>query len=130
MSAVAAAGLTGMSRSLLDGRFAILSSRSHIDQSIGDIITTPIGSRAMRLAYGSRLFELIDHPVNQAWKLEVYVAVTEALSRWEPRIKVKQVRVATVGVGYVELEIDYVLLEDGENRELYTSNQTIRRASQ
>ncbi len=123
-------GLTGMSRTLTDGRFSILPSSAHIDQSIADILTTPIGSRAMRLAYGSRLFELIDHPVNQSWKLEVYVAVTEALSRWEPRIKIKQVRVATVGVGYVELEIDYVLLEDGENRELYTSHQTIRRASQ
>jgi phage baseplate assembly protein W len=114
--------LTGMSRSLSDGRFTILSAHSHIDQSIGDILTTPFGSRLMRLEYGSRLFELLDRPVNQSWKLEVYVAVTEALSKWEPRVKVKQVRVTSVSVGHVELEVDYVLIEDGR---LYTSNQRI-----
>ncbi len=96
MNTVVVSGLTGMSRALTDGCLSILPFGAHIEQSIADILTTPIGSRVMRLAYGSRLFELIDRPVNQMWKLEVYVAVAEALSRWEPRVDVKQVRITTV----------------------------------
>ena len=42
-----------------------LSGMDHLRQSIIDILTTPIGSRVMRPGYGSRLFELVDAPVNQ-----------------------------------------------------------------
>lgn len=119
---MSAAAPTGMSRTLTDGRFRILSFRSHIEQSIADILTTPIGSRVMRLAYGSRLFALMDRPVSRAWKLEVCVAVTEALGRWELRVRVKQVRVTAAGVGYVEMEIDCVFVSDGAR---FTSNQRV-----
>ena len=105
---------TGMSRTATDGRFAILPWQEHIDQSIGDILTTPIGTRNMRPWYGSRVPRLVDRPINQSWKLEVYVAAVEALGRCEPRIKVKQVYVDAVGNGYIELRVAYELVETGE----------------
>lgn len=110
---------TGMSRTLADGRFSILPWRDHLSQSIEDILTTPIGTRTMRLEYGSKVPRLVDRPVNQAWKLEVYVAVTEAIHRWEPRVRVKQVHVLSAGMGYVEIGIDCVRTDNNERVELF-----------
>ena len=56
---------TGMSRTPADGRFEILPWQEHIDQSIGDILSTPIGTRVMRPDYGSRIPRLVDRPINQ-----------------------------------------------------------------
>lgn len=108
-------GLTGMSRTTTDGRFEVLPWREHLEQSIGDILTTPIGTRNMRPWYGSRVPRLVDRPINQSWKLEVYAAIVEALGRCEPRIRVKQVRIPAVGNGYIELELDYEVVESGEH---------------
>jgi Phage baseplate assembly protein W len=106
--------ITGASRTLTDGCSSILPWQEHIRQSIGDILSTPIGTRTMRPAYGSRVPRLIDRPIDQSWKLEVYVAATEALHRWEPRIRVKQVRIPAAGNGYIEIEVDFELVETGE----------------
>ena len=111
--------ITGASRTLTDGRFSILDWQGHIAQSIADILSTPIGTRVMRPDYGSKLPRLVDRPINQAWKLEVYVAVVEALGRWEPRIKMKQVRIPAAGNGYVELELNYELVGMGEPVTMY-----------
>ena len=68
-----------------------LSGDEHLVQSIGDILSTPIGSRAMRRDYGCLLFDLLDRPANRATLLLCTMAIATALSRWEPRIAVKQV---------------------------------------
>ena len=101
--------MTGMSRSPEDGRFAVMAQPAHIRQSIADIVTTPIGTRVMLPEYGSKLPRLIDHPVTQSWKLEVYAAVADALRRWEPRVTVERVQIDAVGPGYVELAVRYRL---------------------
>ena len=48
-----------------------LEGLDHLKQSIIDILTTPIGSRVMRRNYGSRLFELVDKPINRDFTLEM-----------------------------------------------------------
>ena len=55
-----------------------ISGIEHLKQSIVDILTTPIGARVMRRDYGSRLFELIDHPIVPGFAQELYAAVAEA----------------------------------------------------
>ncbi len=70
---------------------AQLSGDDHLAQSVGDILTTPIGTRPMRRDYGSMLFELIDQPLNSATRLLVFAATASALRRWEPRLKVERV---------------------------------------
>ncbi|KTT31193.1 baseplate assembly protein [Pseudomonas oryzihabitans] len=58
----------------------------HLQQSVADILTTPIGSRTMRREYGSALFSLIDQPLNPALALRAKAAAVTALLRWEPRL--------------------------------------------
>lgn len=68
-----------------------LSGAEHIAQSIGDILSTPLGTRVMRRDYGSVLFELIDQPANAATMMLLRAATAVALRRWEPRISLTRV---------------------------------------
>lgn len=67
-----------------------LNAVEHLRQSIGDILTTPIGSRVMRRDYGSLLPELIDQPLNGVTVTRLYAATAAALIRWEPRIRLSR----------------------------------------
>jgi len=70
---------------------AQLAGDEHLAQSVSDILTTPLGTRVMRRDYGSLLFELVDKPLNGATRLLCVMAIALAISRWEPRLTVKQV---------------------------------------
>lgn len=62
----------------------------HISQSIADIITTPIGSRLMRRAYGSKVPDLIDQPMTRANILRVQAATAQAIMKHEPRTRLRR----------------------------------------
>ena len=89
---------------------APLSGVDHLRQSIIDILTTPIGSRVMRRDYGSRLYELVDAPVNRTLLVEIYSAVAEALIKWEPRFQLSRVQVESVEVGKLRIWIEGLYL--------------------
>lgn len=82
-----------------------LSERSHLRQSIVDILTTPIGTRVMRRNYGSRLPDLIDLPMNEALKVDIYSATAEALLRWEPRFVLSQIAVSFAESGRLAVDL-------------------------
>lgn len=65
----------------------------HLQQSISDILTTPIGTRVMRRDYGSLLPELVDQPFNGATRARIYGATASALMRWEPRLRLTRVQI-------------------------------------
>lgn len=65
----------------------LLTEEAHIAQSIGDILSTPLGTRVMRESYGSLLPELIDQPQGPALDLKLIAAAFMAIIVWEPRIK-------------------------------------------
>jgi len=67
---------------------------AHISQSIADILTTPIGSRLMRRAYGSFIPQLIDQPLTQANVLRLQAATAQAVMQWEPRTRLRRVTLA------------------------------------
>ncbi|WP_311968585.1 GPW/gp25 family protein [Pseudomonas baltica] len=69
-----------------------ITDNEHLVQSIGDILTTPLGSRVMRREYGSQLADLVDWPLNDATRLQAYAAIATALMRWEPRIRLSQIQ--------------------------------------
>lgn len=92
-----------------------LSGIDHLRQSIRDILTTPLGTRVMRRDYGSRLYELVDAPVNQATLLDLYAATAEALATWEPRIALQRVQVTTAEPGSVVLSLTGQYLPDGRS---------------
>lgn len=86
---------------------APLDGDAHLGQSIGDILTTPIGSRVMLRDYGSMLLELIDRPINAATRLLFLAASADAIARWEPRIRLTRVAFSTSGAdGRVALDIE------------------------
>ncbi|MFM9745331.1 GPW/gp25 family protein, partial [Streptomyces brasiliscabiei] len=88
---------------------------SHLRQSVLNILTTPLGSRVYRREYGSRLFDLIDQPTNEAWAVEVYAATAEALARWEPRIRLKRVQVYRQDNGSMLIDLEGESLVNGES---------------
>lgn len=94
----------------------VLSGIAHLKQSITDILTTPIGSRVMRREYGSRLFELIDAPLNASTIIDYYAAVAEALKRWEPRFALESVKIveSDFSTGIIELLLVGEYLPTGE----------------
>ena len=91
-----------------------LAGLDHLRQSIRDILTTPLGSRVMLRDYGSRLFDLVDAPLNQGTIMELYAATIEALIKWEPRIAVSAVQILSVVSGVVTLTILGTYLPEGK----------------
>jgi phage baseplate assembly protein W len=81
---------------------------AHLAQSIGDILSTPIGTRPMRRDYGSALFELLDAPLNGVTRLRLFAAAALAIARWEPRISLTRVTLdapsAAAGAATLKLE--------------------------
>lgn len=86
----------------------------HLRQSIRDILTTPIGSRVMRREYGSRLFQLIDAPMNRSTLLDIYAATAEAIARWEPRFRLQRVVAASASPGHIILDMTGEYLPNGQ----------------
>lgn len=90
-----------------------LAGTAHIWQSVCDILTTPLGTRVMRRGYGSRIPELIDAPLTDATLIEIYSATAEALAKWEPRFRLKQVRAESANAqGRLALRLDGEHLDD------------------
>ena len=91
-----------------------LSGVEHLRQSIQDILSCPLGSRVMLRDYGSRLFELVDAPLNRSTLIELYVATIDALQKWEPRLAIARVFASAVSDGRVTLELEGVYLPTGQ----------------
>jgi len=79
----------------LDGRgaVALAQGEDEIKQAIRIILSTPVGSRVMRPAFGCRLHELIFAPINASTATAAARYIEEALGYWEPRIDVLDVQV-------------------------------------
>lgn len=63
-----------------------------IENSIKDILLTPLGSRVMLPEYGSRIYELIDRKVDDEFRADLACFVIEAVEKWEKRVKIDEVR--------------------------------------
>ena len=91
-----------------------LSGLAHLRQSVRDILTTPIGTRVMRRDYGSRLYRLVDAPMNDATRLDMMAATYEALETWEPRLKLERVNVEMPEPGGVVVALEGQYLPTGQ----------------
>ncbi|MEW8000673.1 MAG: GPW/gp25 family protein [Candidatus Thiodiazotropha endolucinida] len=92
---------------------ARLSGVDHLRQSIRNILTTPIGERVMRRDFGSRLFELIDSPMDGQTQVSLIAATAEALDRWEPRFNLSRVSVVGGEPGAVILNLTGTFIPEG-----------------
>lgn len=92
-----------------------LDGLAHLRQSIRDILTTRIGTRVMRRDYGSRLPELIDNPMNELTKLELFAETAQALAKWEPRLRLDRVYIESISPsGSIVLGLEGTSLLDGQ----------------
>ena len=82
-----------------------ISDIEHLKESIVEILSTPIGTRIMRREFGSRIFDLLDYPVNQFLIIELMAATAEAIDLWEPRLKIQRVEIEDVNSGNGEIRI-------------------------
>lgn len=91
-----------------------LAGTQHIGQSIGRILSTPLGSRVMRRDFGSLIPTLIDQPMTQATILRLYSAAVVAIREWEPRVKVGNVNRNFGKAGEFILDISLTRTDTGE----------------
>lgn len=92
----------------------LLTEREHLQQSITDILQTPIGSRVMRRAYGSLLSALIDQPQNAALRLKIMSACYMALLQWEPRVRLQSIDYQRGKDGHAHITLSGVVLRTGQ----------------
>lgn len=76
-----------------------LSGIDHLRQSIRDILTTRIGTRVERRAYGSTVPDYIDAPMTNVERTRCYGAAAMALLRWEPRLKLARIQLLQDNTG-------------------------------
>ena len=88
---------------------------AHLEQSVGDILTTPTGSRVHRRTYGADIFPLLDQPDSPTNRLRVYAATADALARWEPRLAVSRVSMNVNEEGQAEIDLEGEYRPDGRN---------------
>jgi len=84
-----------------------LAGEAHLQQSVNDILLTPIGTRVGRREYGSELSDLIDQPMTPRTRQRLFAATAMALLRWEPRLRLLGVTlVAGVNAGAFVMTLD------------------------
>lgn len=83
-----------------------------IENSIKDILLTPLGSRVMLPEYGSRIYELIDRKVDDEFRADLACFVIEAAQKWEKRVKIDEVRL--MGLKDHKLSFKVVLMSGDE----------------
>lgn len=89
-----------------------LSGRSHLAQSVGDILSTAIGLRTMLRDYGAAVMELVDQPGNGRGVQRIYAAVAIALERWEPRLRLTLVSLSMDDQGRAVIDLEGQSLEE------------------
>jgi phage baseplate assembly protein W len=112
---------------------APLTDWNHVQQSVRNILTTPIGARVMRRTFGSNLPDLVDAKITRRNVLAVYSAAAVAIESWEPRFRMRfgQLKRAEA-TGLIELAIfgtyypyghrgDYSIFEDQSVRVSFTA---------
>jgi hypothetical protein len=96
-----------------DGDVALVSAEEDVRQSIRIILATSPGERPMRPDFGVGLRQLVFAPLSQATISVIQYRVELSLTKWEPRIIVKQVSVRKDPdrQGVLLIDIGYVIRE-------------------
>jgi hypothetical protein len=89
------------------GSIALVTRERELEEAIRLVLGTVPGERPMRPEFGCRIHDLVFGPANATTAGEIAYEVRAALTRWEPRIDVVDVRVgfdrAEAGTVYVDL---------------------------
>lgn len=53
---------------------------AYLRQRLQDVINTPIGSLVGRRDFGSRLYEMLDHNIDESFRMNAYIRMAEAIA--------------------------------------------------
>lgn len=97
-----------------DGGFALSPGERSVTESLWIVLSTAPGERVMEPTFGCAAHQLVLAPVTEATSATVAHHVREALTMWEPRIDVLDVRVTQEGdlSNVLLVAIDYLLREN------------------
>ncbi len=80
------------------------------EQSLRDMIETPLGSRIMRPYYGSEFYRLIDKTLNDVWVLQAKKAILQCTKHgvtaelWDERVDIETLSISLHN-GEAEIEV-------------------------
>ncbi|WP_274919552.1 GPW/gp25 family protein [Streptomyces sp. WZ-12] len=90
-----------------DATVALTSGPREIEQAIHIILTTRLGERAMRPEFGCNVHSLLFAPLDATTAGQAVYETQTALERWEPRIEVDHIGIATddttPGLMYIDI---------------------------
>jgi len=109
--------LTGLAG---DGRPDWRRGNQSVREVMLNILLTRPGERLMRPEFGAGIRNFIHHPNNETTRALIADAALRALTRWEPRVTIEEVRVVPdrERLSHVNLEVRYRLLADGRRETL------------
>lgn len=67
-----------------------------INNAIKNIILTPLGSLPGKPTFGSNLYQIPFNQLDDILQGNIEIYITEALSKWEPRIAIKDITVKSL----------------------------------
>jgi phage baseplate assembly protein W len=106
--------------------YLIEDKKNQILESIRDILTTPKGTRIMRPEYGSRIFELLDRPLTPQTILDIIYETATSIARWEPRVKLIRVQIASVTSNSVKISLTGRLITNNTEKDFSVSMELLR----
>ena len=97
------------------GRPAWRRGNASVREVMLNILLTRPGERLMRPGFGAGIRNFIHHPNNETTRALIADAALRALTRWEPRVAIDEVRVEAdpQRLSHVNLSVRYRLLADG-----------------
>lgn len=97
----------------LDDPGSVVENLDDINQCLRVILETPKGSRAHEPLFGCDVWLFLDQPLTHALP-GIVNAVIEAVTLWEPRVKLTSVVAARdeAGSGKLTVQIEWKLIDD------------------
>jgi phage baseplate assembly protein W len=89
----------------------LVADAEDIRQSLYILLTTTIGERFLQPEFGCNLEHYVFEPINATMETNIKLTVTNALRRFEPRIKLESVKLDTslVVEGRIDIAVTYTV---------------------
>jgi phage baseplate assembly protein W len=102
------------------GGIAFTGGEHDLDDAIRVVLATAPGERVMRPQFGCRIWDLLFEPITSNTLGLMAQSVREAVTQWEPRVEVHDVKVAPDPSrdGLVHIDVEYVVRTTNNRRNL------------
>lgn len=109
------------------GAIAMVEQYQELDEAIRTIVATAPGERPMRPHFGCRIHDHVFAPIEETTIGQISFEVERAVSMWEPRVTVENVRVYsdTDVEGLLYIELSYRVKANNDERNLVFPFYTI-----